>query len=183
MILEKKTIEEVLSQPERIVCFGSGKAFDKLLEIFEDTSLVKKLIYIVESNSAKWGSKKKVNRREIEIVSPEYFITQNKDNMIALIALKAKEEILKQYENIDTCKNVHAVWYSDIMREYCTRKFDEAEKNICLYRSDHMLIPKVIHYCWFGKGKYPMKIEYGWKVGKSIVPTTKLYNGMRTTMM
>lgn len=155
MILEKKTIENILEQPEDIVCFGSGKAFDKLLEIFEDTGLAEKILYIVENNPAKWGSKKKVKRRKIEIVSPEYFGTQIKDRIVALITLKAKEEILKQYEGVEDCKNIHAVWHFDIMKEYCTRKFDKAKTSISLCRSKHVLIPKVIHYCWFGKGEIP----------------------------
>lgn len=157
MILEKKTIEDVLNQSENIICFGSGKAFDKLMEIFEDTDLIEKILYIVENNSAKWGRKKKVNRREIEIVSPQYFVAQNKDRVTALITLRAKEEILKQYEDVEDCKSLHAVWHSDIMREYCTRKFDEAKTAILLCRSKYMLIPKVIHYCWFGKGEIPYK--------------------------
>ena len=83
MILEKKTIEDVLNQSENIICFGSGKAFDKLMEIFEDTDLIEKILYIVENNSAKWGRKKKVNRREIEIVAPQYFVAHNKDRVSA----------------------------------------------------------------------------------------------------
>lgn len=156
MFLEKRTIEELLEQPKDIVCFGSGKAFDKLLEIFEDTILVSKILCIVENNSVKWGMTKIVNEREIPIVSPDFFISlKNKNKILALITLKQKEDILEQYKNVEQCNTMQAVWYYDIMSEYCTRKYEEAEIPIMLRRTDEMLIPKVINYCWFGKGEIP----------------------------
>lgn len=155
MILEQKKIEEILEQPKDIICFGAGKAFDKFLEIFEDTSLTSKVKYIVENDSTKWGCTKFVNGREIPMVSPDYFASQDKKEILALITLKVKESILEQYHDIEGCQNLQAIWYSDTMREYCTRKFDLVRVPVSLRRTDEILIPKVIHYCWFGKGDIP----------------------------
>ncbi len=166
MKIVKMTIEELLESPYRLVCFGSGKAFDKLLEIFEDTFLPSKISYIVENNTAKWEHTKSVNNREIPIVSPEYFVSQDKRDILALISLKNKEEILEQYKNVDDCTALEAVYYKDIMAEYCTRRFDAVELPVTLRRAEKMIIPKIIHYFWFGKCNIPkenLKWMESWK--------------------
>lgn len=155
MILEKKTIDEILGDSKNIVCFGSGKAFDKILEIFEETSLRLKILYIVENDAVKWGTTKTVQNLRVPLVSPDYFLSQNKNEILCLITLKDYEAILEQYLNVKDCINLRAIWHRDIMQEYCTRKFDEAKIPIILRRSDEILIPKVIHYCWFGKADIP----------------------------
>lgn len=155
MKIVKSTIEELLESPRSIVCFGSGKLFDKLLEMFEDTSLSSQISYIVENNSAKWGCTKFVNNREIPIVPPKYFMAQDKREILVLISLKSKEDILEQYQSAEDCIDLQAVWSRDVMDEYCTRRFDAVKLPSTLRRSEQMLIPKTIHYCWFGKGEIP----------------------------
>lgn len=45
------------------------------------------------------------------------------------------------------------------------------------------MIPKKIHYCWFGRGEKSKKSKNALKVGENIVRTMKLSNGMKITLM
>lgn len=174
MILKKKTIEDILKQQKNIICFGSGIAFDILLETFEGTCLASKILCIVENNSTKWGTNKCMNSKKIPIVSPEYFISQDKKNIIALITLKNIQEIIYQYHNIKDCNTLETIWYLDIIQDYCTRKFDETKILVPICRSNKMLIPKVIHYCWFGKNNIPYENRIWMQSWRKYCPDYKI---------
>lgn len=45
------------------------------------------------------------------------------------------------------------------------------------------MIPKKIHYCWFGKNELPTKAKSASQAGKNIAQIMKLLNGMKTIMM
>lgn len=150
------TIDEILSRKAHIICFGSGKAFDKFVELFEGIEIAKSIKYIVDNDESKQGTVKQCGEYSIKIVSPQVFVNDSlEENTIGIIALKDKEFILQQYTNIESVSLLKTVWYFDIMRDYCTRMFDLAEPVQELRRSNTMIIPKKIHYCWFGGGKIP----------------------------
>lgn len=45
------------------------------------------------------------------------------------------------------------------------------------------MIPKIIHYCWFGRGEKPKKIQNCIDSWKKIFQIMKLLNGMKITLM
>lgn len=45
------------------------------------------------------------------------------------------------------------------------------------------MIPKIIHYCWFGGNPIPAEYKNILRVGENISLIMKLENGMRVIMM
>ena len=156
VIFGETTIKEIFHKFHNIICFGGGRAFNSFMDMFEETPLASRIMYIVENDSSKWGTVKYAGNRKIPIVSYTYFSEQEiPESTVFIITLKAKDEILTQYRSMEKCRNIQTVWYLDILREYYTWTYDDVSLPMTLKRSEEMLIPKVIHYCWFGKGEMP----------------------------
>lgn len=45
------------------------------------------------------------------------------------------------------------------------------------------MIPKNINYCWFGRNELPPLAKNALKVGKNTARVTKLFDGMKATLM
>ena len=156
MIFSRKTIEDLLSVEKEFVCFGSGKAFDKFVELFDTYNLSDKIRYVIDNDNRKQGTSIELGNTNILIQSPEAFLEDiNPRNCIGIITMKDKEAILKQYEHNVLLRNLEVVWYYDLMCDYCTKVFATVNLKMPLRRSVMIQIPKVIHYCWFGGRDIP----------------------------
>ena len=156
MIFSRKTIEDLLSVEKEFVCFGSGKAFDKFVELFDTYNLSDKIRYVIDNDNRKQGTSIELRNTNILIQSPEAFLEDiNPRNCIGIITMKDKEAILKQYEHNVLLRNLEVVWYYDLMCDYCTKVFATVNLKMPLRRSVMIQIPKVIHYCWFGGRDIP----------------------------
>ena len=138
---------------KNVYCFGAGKAFDTFMKKFDGFGL-ENHIKAIADNSPKMLTKV-VNNRCIPIISLEQMLDEITDNDCILITAAAYEEIIEQLEKIERLNSVKYYIYS-IMRieQY---DYDRRKINIPLQLSKYkeIQLPKVIHYCWFGRKEIP----------------------------
>lgn len=125
---------------KRIAAFGAGR---KLTAFVEDYSLEEKIEFAIDNDPAKQGKECTIGEKSIKIESIQQLVQCDKANLIILItntySTAQMVEQLNVYEELDQIECFSA----SLMQDNC-----KAEKIV--YTKGKQLIPKVIHYCWFG---------------------------------
>lgn len=133
----------------RILVIGAGRIFEKFFEYFP---LWENVDFIADNDPSKNG--KSVVRfgkaniiRSVDELAKEY----NGEQIILITNLSSLVPILEQldgYENLRDARCFHA-----------TMMMDNCHKEHVDYTFGEQKIPKVIHYCWFGKKQIPEEYQ------------------------
>lgn len=142
-----------------IICIGAGKRLQRMEETFGETSLLKKIKYVADNDCNKQGTEITLHETNIVIQSVPSLLPVLKQNVIVIITCLLYSDILSQLESYDAFAQVKIYSYTHIYGEYldAIAMKKEVPENIRL--SDKILIPKVIHYCWFGRAPIPEKYK------------------------
>lgn len=147
-------------QKKKLICFGSGQGLRSFLSVYDELHIEDNIVYILDNDKSKHGTLFIYKEKAIPIMCYENMeYTGIKDESILLITSICFEQICQQLDCNEKICNVPCYIYSFIMEasyEYIWKKHPLPE---CYRRSDKMLIPKRIHYCWFGRNKIPIKLE------------------------
>ncbi|MDR1688874.1 MAG: hypothetical protein LBS21_09740 [Clostridiales bacterium] len=168
MILRNCDIKEFIRRinGKKLVCFGVGKGADSLSQLFPHYEVEKYFSYIVDNNSELWGSNRLVGRSLVSIFSPEMLISDaiRTDKLTVLISsTKYADEIISHLNTIVELNNAEC-YISKFIIEAEIRKPTHIPNE---YRfNTNPVIPKLIHYFWFGSKPLPERHNQfisGWK--------------------
>lgn len=140
---------------EQIVCFGTGKIFSEAREFLEKNGLLNKVRYCIDNNPDKQGREIEMGDGRAQILSLEEYEKRCKGNEFLLITCARIEEVTAQLEQTVNCSKLQYACYNviaNVMAEMDAMKKQLPEKTAL---SDVPLIPKKIHYCWFGGNPIP----------------------------
>lgn len=109
-----------------------------------------------DNNDEKWGKEYELNNVKIPIISPEQMFSRIKANDIILITSRFYAEIVDALDRIPRLDGIDCYILTYI--EHVREQIDMEEKKEILSRMEKEIqIPKIIHYCWFGKNPIPKK--------------------------
>lgn len=150
MILKKCDMQTFSARCERkkLACYGVGNEFEKIMKSYEGYKWIESLSFLVDSDAEKHGQIRIVKEKSIPIISIEDFLNNDLKDVVILITSTAFGEIYEQLEQIQDLKNVECYLYHFMFAL-------GEEKEIRVRQTLKPLIPKVIHYCWFGGGELP----------------------------
>lgn len=139
------------------VCFGAGA---QSLRFFENNcGIGAKLMCFVDNDSKKQGSYVVIagdKKRIISFAELAKIARENKRLIILITSLYAAE-ILEQLDNCPDFNGIEA---------YLIMLIEKVGKREFSFTKGELLIPKKIHYCWFGKNAIPAQFQdyiEGWK--------------------
>ena len=151
-----------------IVCFGVN--IQMLEGFFKCCSLVNNIKYLVDNDKNKWNTKYKIFGIERDIISPDQlpsFLSKDDIVLITTMSWNAGRAIMDQLNSILDLDDKELFFAKLMLREMKSFKYWNPEKIPSnLRRSEEQLIPKIIHYCWFGNASIPeehQKYIEGWK--------------------
>lgn len=130
-----------LAESKQIVCFCAGQ---KLREFCERFRLEDKILYAADN--FKGGQTLQVGNIEIPIISMEQLDDRCRDALCVITSIEYAEEVIGQLDSIPICRDLDVYVY-ELLKEQC----GEIEWK----KGNPQMIPKKIHYCWFGKGTMP----------------------------
>lgn len=165
---EYEDIAEVLSG-RSLIFFGAGKGLNELCErignfYFDSAPIVK---YVVDNNESSWEDYRTVLGQKIHIKSPEYLRRHIEKGQVIIISTQYLHEILAQLNSMYELDDVEALYYEDINIAQMMRELYLPDS----FRiTDKPLIPKVIHYCWFGGNPIPDRYREWMKTWKKYCP-------------
>ena len=132
-----------LIKDKKVIGFGFGfQAWDMCNNYKQ---ILDRIVFFIDGDKSKVGIQT-IGGKEVE-VKPKEWLLENKDlkDYAFLITTKFVNEIVEEFNYLD----VDA--YSYILLEELLEK--EAMCDCNIFANSKTPIPKVIHYCWFGKGE------------------------------
>lgn len=155
-------LDEFLQQVRnrKVICFGAGKAF---LDLCEKYQLAHKLHYVVDNY--KYGSSITVDGLDVPVVSMNEIGNEVRESILLLTSLKYVVEITLQLDQIPLC---------DGLTFYIPSLFIGDSSHIVFDETRPQIIPKIIHYCWFGTSQIPKHFQNNIETWKKYCPDYKI---------
>lgn len=141
---------------KKLVCFGAGRMLLNFTDRFGQDEFAKKILVILDNDKKKQNTSIKLYDQSIDIISVEKFCTKyHAEDHIILIMLDDAVSVFEQLQQIRQLKDVECCMAMFVRGK--TNEIDERNRcyptNLRVY--DKPIIPKVIHYCWFGGKEIP----------------------------
>ena len=155
-------VSAVRGQRQKIVLYGAGVIGKVVLPYFiEEEQLEENILFVADGDPRKHGDFVKIGKKDIPICSPEK-IGRVEEKFVILITGSRYEGILRYLEQMEFLSGTDVYIFPHMLVKRC-RLFPKQEKRKI---SERPLIPKIIHYCWFGGGEMPVewkRYQESWK--------------------
>lgn len=144
---------------EAYFVYGAGKRTAYFDYLFSQTSLMDKVYGFVDSDINKQGTSIELSGHRYRIFSPDIFAVYKGRKIAIIISCEKFEPINEWFESDETFSN--ADWFVLRYFEYADNEEAALKKTIPnnLHQSETQLIPKKIHYCWFGGNPIPAQYQ------------------------
>lgn len=134
---------------QKIIIYGAGVIGKITLPAYIGThQLGENVLFVVDADSHKLGGSLRMGSRDIEICPPQKLEDVGEDFVI-LITASRYEGILQYLDRMAALADTEVYIFPQMLTAGC-RSFEKQEVR---RMSGTPLIPKVIHYCWFGRGE------------------------------
>jgi len=150
---------------KKILCYGGGDVGIRVIAIMENWGKQADILGFIDSNPNKWDKRLCYDKFSYPIISIDRALKNLPENVIILVTCSTMSaniseimEMLNQYEEL---RNIECFSIAEIAQQQLL----QSDYKEIVRESENMLIPKKIHYCWFG-GKKPIFIEHmidSWK--------------------
>ena len=139
---------------KHIIFFGAGGALQTTVNFIcrIDKTYAKNIKYIVDNDAEKWGKDIYIFEKAVKIISPDKLSAIYNQGYIVIITTQFVEEIIKQLSSYSNLKEAEIYFYDDIKICVCQQEFKIPKT---FKRDTRQRIPKILHYCWFGRNKLP----------------------------
>lgn len=160
LALRKGSMEQILKENKRIVCFGAGALAEFMLSSYEQLTNGRELLFL-DNNREKDGTFINFREKKIPIYSVEHFKILPKEDMVLIIVPVFFYNIIGQLDADPFFDGIEAYIYAQATSQ------ETNDVPYTIRNTSQPLIPKTIHYCWFGGGEIPddlKKIMESWKI-------------------
>lgn len=140
---------------EKIICIGIGKRFEKLIRLFNYAEISNKIHILADNNPNLIGKTHLVRDKSFIIIPVDSIKDRISENTLVIIACNSYFEIIQQIESLNITIPFDIVCFSHIYAVLNEKKALTKKIPSDLNFENNMVIPKIIHYCWFGKKKIP----------------------------
>ncbi|BBF44126.1 polysaccharide biosynthesis protein CpsM(V) [Lachnospiraceae bacterium KM106-2] len=140
---------------EYIICIGAGKRLQRMKETFNENGIMSKVRYIADNDCSKQGAEITINERKIQVQSVASLTSVTKSNVMIIITCLFYADILEQLETQEAFQQNDIYSLTHILGDYSDDRAMKRKIPDNLRLSGQMLIPKTIHYCWFGRNPIP----------------------------
>lgn len=137
----------MIRQGKKIIPFCAGQALKEFCDFFD---VVQNIQYIVDNY--KKGLAIEIKGRNIQIISAEEAGRLMTDEILVITSMQYIDELLEQLDSMPVFDKA-AFYVSNLFEE------EGENKEITIGRNARQLIPKKIHYCWFGKTHMPRQFQ------------------------
>lgn len=156
---------------KKVACIGTGNRFNEIIKFPKGENVVKNIRYVVDNSIGKQGHICKMGEKQWQIMGPEQLIKTDMDNIIILITIaNGYYDVIEQLKALNIRENVdiYCLTHMKAVLDEKSALKKEIPNNIKL--SEVMLIPKKIHYCWFGGKPIPDKYKIWMESWKKYCP-------------
>lgn len=147
----KELSEKIKKENKHIIVYGSGMIGTVIIPyIIQEYDLSDFLYCFVDKDERKIGKKNNIGNKEYEICSID-LLKKIDDNFILLITNTKFYPIIEYLDKIKNLNDIEAYIIPLMQIAHCEQTDDIIVKKY----TKKPVIPKVIHYCWFGRKELP----------------------------
>lgn len=146
--IKQSDLENIFKTYNRVVLFGAGSITNALFEAYRELAIEEKIDYIIDNDPTKDGKTIQANGKDIRLISIERFSRLDYRDYALLIVPVFMLDIVKQIDRCETFDNVPTYIHALLLNK-------SAGEKLTFRYTKEMKIPKIIHYCWFGKNPLP----------------------------
>ncbi|MCI9429414.1 MAG: hypothetical protein HFI94_04660 [Lachnospiraceae bacterium] len=137
-----------------ILCFGAGSYFRVMYHDFKDRDPDFKVAGIIDNNVDKLGKTIKILSDSIPVFSVDFVCQHFKPQTVVIFITTAfHQEVMEQLKRITFFQDVEIYSYYEIKKNN-TEDYTALEVSL-----SEPVIPKKIHYCWFGGKPMPVHLQ------------------------
>lgn len=154
MILEAAGVNEIINKniSSRINLFGAGKGLTDFINLFKDKLSNINLCKIIDNDSRKQGNNIAIDGKLYSVVSVTDFLLEATEKDVIIIDIYNCKDVYEQLNNISKLKNNKLYILNMIYSIESDIELYNKKRHIN-YEKSTTVIPKKIHYCWFGNNK------------------------------
>lgn len=154
-----------------LYCFGAGKVFNAFFAGDAGKGLTEYVKAVADNHADKLSTSVRiVNGREIPIISFERLLKDIGQGDMILITTVSFKEVIAQLDTVEKLKNTEYGVYFAVEIAFHDKNGVKLFVPDSLARYEQIQIPKVIHYCWFGKGEIPARYRKWMESWKKYCP-------------
>ncbi len=140
---------------EGVICYGTGVRFRRFEACFRGTDLLEKVVFCVDKNEELQGTQTDLGGRTINILPVENLERIRGKNYVLLITNLRYDEVLSDLTDRNLLQGLEYYCfthlYGMLLEDAAMRKRIPEECRL----TQTPVIPKIIHYCWFGRNPIP----------------------------
>lgn len=139
---------------KKCICFGAGLQGVRFINIFDNWEKADDIIVFADNDSKKWGSKIEYDHFSYPIVPIEDIFSFLRQDVVIIITCIDFISIRLQLEQYRELENI----FCFSLVELGQKQLLQSDYDSVVHEYTSAVIPKAIHYCWFG-GKMPEKLR------------------------
>lgn len=144
-------------QRKKAVCFCAGQGLRELCEVYP--AVPGRISYIVDNYC--YGRSIELGSCEIPVISMQEVKEDIRHALLVVASIRYADEIIKQLDTFAVC---------DGLEVFVPALFQEGAGRIEFPKESREMLPRSIHYCWFGKGPMPYRFEQNIETWKRNCP-------------
>lgn len=160
-MLKIYSIDELIENANkynRIVCFGIGRCFEKAKNLLEHTILWGKICYVIDNDKEKQGAYILIGEKKLKVMALSEITAMNfNDNDAVLVTPNFYTEVLKQIAAYEAFQNMDIICMAHTLKMIREQFWLNVSVPTDIKITQKPIIPKIIHYCWFGGEEIPDK--------------------------
>lgn len=130
---------------KNMYCFGAGKIFRQFVMTYPNLHIKK----VIDNFKSETESNIDIDGKIFPVISVEQFLRECDEGTSVIITCQKYKDIILQLDSIPELDSLECYLYL-FLQEY-TEHYSEFP----IPKRKSNMIPKKIHYCWFGKNKMP----------------------------
>lgn len=135
-------------ESKTLFCFGSGNLAEWISSEISGVHITDRIIAFVDNDMRKTGSYVQLEGLQIPIISFENFVRQRTKNTVILVSSMYYSEMIDQMDDEPLLDGLECYIVPFLEEKTQLLKAEELA-------GEEECIPRIIHYCWFGKSDLP----------------------------
>lgn len=156
MRLVKTTVDEFSERitGRSVYCFGAGRELYHFFGEFCSYHMEKKIKNVVDNCREKCGTIV-VNNAAVSVIHTGQMLREIGWDDVILVTTASFMEVAEQLRQYGQLEHTEVFIYAQMWEEQCDRDREKVTVPLRLYTKEESIIPKKIHYCWFGGHAIP----------------------------
>lgn len=154
---------DIKEKNKNLILFGAGTLLTGWISyVLEQYDIADNVLSVADNSASKWGKPIHISGMQFMIEPPEKAISKAAGNTVILIVSSYFAAMIEQLDRIGALDHTEC-YVAPIMHITAGK---EGKADFRQYTGKQQQIPKVIHYCWFGKKPIPernRKYMESWK--------------------